>query len=84
MKLVTGTKTNGYSTPVIPNLAEVRHSLALTDLPIMENRQRIPKQKTARLKIIHGRPYYYEIENVWDWKAQRLFLCLPPPAMPEF
>ncbi len=51
--------------------AEVRHSLALTDLPIMENRQRMPKQKTARLKIIHGRPYYYEIENVWDRKAQR-------------
>jgi hypothetical protein len=53
------------------NQAEVRHTLAITDVPIRGNKQRMPKQPTARMKIINGRPYYYEVENVWDRKEQR-------------
>ena len=48
---------------------KIRHPLALTDLQEKHKQPRTPK--TARLKIINGRPYYYEVVNVWDRKEQR-------------
>ena len=50
---------------------KIRHSVALVGLPIKPDKQRMPKQPTALLKIISGRPYYYEVVNVWDRKVQR-------------
>jgi hypothetical protein len=49
---------------------EFRHSLALTEIPVMPHKQPMPKQPTARMKIINGRPYYYAITNVWDLGKQ--------------
>ena len=37
----------------------------------LTQRRPMPKQPTARMKIINGRPYYYEVTNVWNAKEQR-------------
>jgi len=42
---------------------EFRHSSGLPGVPQKRRKARVPK--TARLKIINGRPYYYAIENIW-------------------
>ena len=51
--------------------AEIRHTLAMTDAPISSNKQPMPKQPTARLKLINKRPFYYEVWNEWNAKEQR-------------
>lgn len=48
---------------------KIRHSLALPET--RKKASQASKPKTARLKIINGRPYYYAIENVWDREAKK-------------
>lgn len=51
---------------------EIRQSLGVTPEEIFPHVKPMPKKTpVARLKIINGRPYYYQIENIWDRKAQR-------------
>ncbi len=51
---------------------EIRHSSAIKQFVQNGQTQPMPKkQPTARMKIINGRPYYYEITNVWSRKDQR-------------
>ncbi len=51
---------------------EIRHSSAIKAVGGKSPTQPMPKkQPTARMKIINGRPYYYEITNVWSKKDQR-------------
>lgn len=54
-----------------PGQPEFRQSLALPVVGKKLPTQPMPKQPTARMKVINGRPYYYEITNVWDPVEQR-------------
>ena len=49
----------------------IRQSLRVVEQVKLPGRKPMPKQPTARMKIINGRPYYYEVENIWDRKEQR-------------
>ena len=51
--------------------SEIRHSVARDNLPNLVSKHTVPKQPTARMKIINGRPYYYEVTNEWNAKEQR-------------
>lgn len=53
--------------------SEIRHSSALKSLHNIVQRKPMPKQPTARLKIINGRPFYYEVTNIWDPIKQRCY-----------
>ncbi|MFH1925760.1 MAG: hypothetical protein ABIK32_04635 [Chloroflexota bacterium] len=58
---VTGTEKTGQT--------EIRHTIAVPEVKVLAIHKGLPK--TARLKIINGRPYYYEITNVWSRADQR-------------
>lgn len=49
----------------------IRHSLDINSVSDNSETQPMPKQPTARMKVINGRPYYYAITNVWDPVEQR-------------
>jgi len=61
----------------VTNLAEItnpefRQSLAIQDSENFHYLEPMPKKPpVARLKIINNRPYYYQVTNKWDKKAQR-------------
>jgi hypothetical protein len=50
---------------------EIRHSVAGDNRLNLVSKLTMPKQPTARLKIINGRPYYYAIQYLWDKQKQK-------------
>jgi hypothetical protein len=53
------------------NDEKIRHSPHTTIRQKQRLKVTMPKQPTARMKIINGRPYYYAIEYLWDKRKQR-------------
>lgn len=44
----------------------IRHTPALTTCQISDKCKPMPKPKTARMKIVNGRGYFYEVWHEWN------------------